>query len=188
MKNRKFLKKYIEADSPLEVLSESIHKDFSGGGKPLMRLAAFGPDKSVSPGNSKLRKLIFTVIFLLVSFRVVAPGNNTLTLFESPGIQPFSALMYATAMVETMGNPMMYNELENAVGIFQIRQVRVDEYNQRTGSNYSLTDMFDVKLSEKVFLYFASLFKSHDLERIAKAWNGSGPLTELYWKRIKEYL
>ena len=91
-------------------------------------------------------------------------------------------------MVETMGNTMAYNEFENAVGIFQIRQVRIDDYNRRTGSNFSLAEMYDPALSEKVFLYFASLYRPHELERIAKAWNGSGPMTELYWKRIKEYL
>jgi hypothetical protein len=96
--------------------------------------------------------------------------------------------MYATSMIESMGNPMFYNELENAVGIFQIRQVRVDDYNRRTGSNYTLKDMWDIKKSEKVFLYFASLHKPHELERISKSWNGSGPLTEIYWKKIKVFL
>jgi hypothetical protein len=91
-------------------------------------------------------------------------------------------------MVETMGNTLAYNEFENAVGIFQIRQVRIDEYNRRTGNNYCLEDMYDPRLSEKVFLYFASLAGPYKFEKIAKAWNGSGPMTELYWKRIKEYL
>lgn len=140
------------------------------------------------PGCPGLRRLIFTVTFLLISFRVVAPENHTLLLIESPAIKPFSTLMYATAMVETMGNPMFYNEIENAVGILQIRQIRVDDYNRRTSSKYTLTDMSDVKMSEKVFLYYASLYKPYELERIAKAWNGSGPMTEFYWKRIKEYL
>jgi hypothetical protein len=96
--------------------------------------------------------------------------------------------MYATAMVETMGNPLAYNQLENAVGIFQIRQVRVDEYNRLTGSKYVLNDMFERSVSEKVFLYFASQVGPYNLEKIAKGWNGSGPRTELYWKRIKRYL
>jgi len=135
-----------------------------------------------------LRKLIFVVSFMLTGLKVVAPGANYIVISESPGIQPFSDIMYATAMVETMGNTLAYNEFENAVGIFQIRQVRIDEYNRRTGGNYSLRDMYDPQLSEKVFLYFASRYGPYNQEKIAKGWNGSGPMTELYWKRIKEYL
>jgi hypothetical protein len=170
------------------VLSNRIRKDYSAGGDPLMYPVIHVLNKLRLPGYPRLRKLVFTIILSMISFRALAPESNTVFVYESPGIQPFSALMYATAMVETMGNPLIYNELENAVGIFQIRQVRVDEYNRRTGSNYVLADMVDVKLSEKVFLYFASRYKPHELERISKAWNGSGPMTELYWKRIKEYL
>jgi hypothetical protein len=170
------------------VLSKKIRKDNSSEGDPLMHTLIQLLNTMRLPGYSGLRRLIFAVTFLLVSFRVVAPENHTFMLIESPAIKPFSALIYATSMVETMGNPMFYNELENAVGILQIRQIRVDDYNRRTGNKYTLADMSDIKISEKVFLYFASLYKPHELERIAKAWNGSGPMTELYWKRIKEYL
>lgn len=91
-------------------------------------------------------------------------------------------------MVETLGNPLAYNEEENAVGLLQIRQVRIDDYNRRTGSNLTLGQMYDVGLSVMVFMYYASLENPNNLEKISKAWNGSGPMTELYWKRIKEYL
>lgn len=182
------MKKYIKTDNPLKVLSNKIRKDYSAGGDPLMCTVIQVLNKLRLPGYPKLRKFFFTVILLMIGFRALAPESNTLFVFDPPGIQPFSALMYATAMVETMGNPLFYNELENAVGIFQIRQIRVDEYNRRTRSNYTLADMADIKLSEKVFLYFASRYKPHELEKIAKSWNGSGPMTELYWKRIKEYL
>jgi hypothetical protein len=131
---------------------------------------------------------MFVVSFLLAGLKVVAPGANSFIISESPGIQPFSDLMHATAMVETMGNTLAYNEFENAVGIYQIRQVRIDEYNKRTGSSYALSEMFDPELSAKVYLYYASWYGPYNLEKIAKAWNGSGPMTELYWKRIKEYL
>jgi len=135
-----------------------------------------------------MRKFIIIILFLIIGFRVAAPETNSFIIYELHGIHPFSDLIYATAMVETMGNILAYNEFENAVGIFQIRQVRIDEYNNRTGSNYALSDMFDPQLSEKVFLYFASRYGPYNMEKIAKTWNGSGPMTELYWKRIKQYL
>jgi hypothetical protein len=182
------LKKYIRIDDPLKELSKKIRKDYFKGRDPLIHSLISGISKLGLFTNLPNRKLIFTLIFLLAGFRVVAPDSNCIVIPESPCVHPFSGLMYATAMVETMGNPFAYNVLENAAGIFQIRQVRVDEYNRLTGSKYLLKDMFDHTVSEKVFLYFASLAGPYDLEKIAKRWNGSGPRTEIYWKRIKEYL
>lgn len=172
----------------MKAQSEKIRKDYFKGKESLKRNGGSESLKTGPPGNSRLRISIFVASFLLAGLRVFAPGNSSLIIAESSGINPFSDLMYATAMVETMGNPLAYNEFENAVGIFQIRQVKIDEYNRRTRSNYVLSDMFDPGLSEKVFLYFAARYGPYNIERIAKAWNGSGPMTELYWKRIKEYL
>ncbi|MBN2665615.1 MAG: transglycosylase SLT domain-containing protein [Bacteroidales bacterium] len=134
------------------------------------------------------RKFLFIAAFSLICTSLFAPGNHTVTIAASQSINPYYNLLKATAMVETLGNPMAYNEEENAVGLLQIRQVRIDDYNRRTGSNLSLSQMFDVDLSIRVFMYYASLESPKNLEKISKAWNGSGPMTELYWLRIKEYL
>jgi len=182
------LKKYSNSDYPLKPFSEKVRKDYFKGEETLSRCGGQDLNRTGPPLNSRLRILILVASFLLGGLRVFAPGSNHFIISGSPGINPFSVLMYATAMVETMGNPLAYNELENAVGIFQIRQVRIDEYNRRTGSNIALSEMYDTQLSEKVFLYFASHYGPYKLEKIAKSWNGSGPMTELYWKRIKEYL
>jgi hypothetical protein len=179
-KYRKFLKKYLNINDPVKALSERV--------QPLKLSVVTGFKKPASAGISRFRKFIFIVFLLIMSFRVAAPEANSFIIYEYPHIRAFTDLMYATAMVETMGNPLAYNEFENAVGIFQIRQVRIDEYNQRTGSNLALSEMYDPQLSEKVFLYFATRYGPYNLEKIAKSWNGSGPMTELYWKRIKEYL
>lgn len=182
------MKNYINIDDPLPDLSNKIRKGYFESRKPLTELLVFPFRNPFYQILHNLKRFSLLVLFLLAGIKVVAPDSNTLTIINEPGIQPYSKLMYATAMVETMGNTLAYNEFENAVGIFQIRQVRIDDYNRRTGSNYSLAEMFDPALSEKIFLYFASLYGPHELEKIAKAWNGSGPMTELYWKRIKEYL
>ncbi len=138
--------------------------------------------------NPRLGKVILVILFLLPGLKSVAPVSNTLTIFDMSAVRPFSSLMYAVGMVETMGNSSAFNEFEEAAGIFQIRQVRVDDYNRRTGSKLALEDMFDNKISERVFLYFASLIGPYHIEKIARAWNGSGPMTDFYWKRIKSYL
>ena len=138
--------------------------------------------------NSGFRRAIFASLFLLMTYNASAPDSNHIVVVRPQPINPFSALIYATGMVETKGNIWAFNEHEKAAGIFQIRQVRIDDYNKRTGNKYTLTDMFDYEISEKIFLYFASLVGPYDFERIAKRWNGSGPMTEMYWKRIKAYL
>lgn len=143
--------------------------------------------KNLHRNAGLLRSALF-LLFFLITVSASAPGNNSLVINVPRPYNPFARLMYATGMVETKGNTEAYNFYENAVGIFQIRQVRIDDYNRRTGNNYKLTDMFDHSLSEKVFLYFASGFGPYHFEKIAKAWNGSGPKTEAYWRRIRTYL
>jgi hypothetical protein len=51
-----------------------------------------------------------------------------------------------------------------------------------------MSDLFNYDISEKIFLYYASLIGPYNFEKIAKNWNGSGPRTAYYWKRVKKYL
>jgi hypothetical protein len=136
-----------------------------------------------------LKKLKF-VCFLLLSFsmRLSAPCVKSLTVFESDPIEPYKKLAFAVGMIETKGDTLAYNPLERAVGIYQIRPIRLIEYNRRTGSNYSREDLFNYKISEKIFLYFADRIGPYNTEQIARRWNGSGHLTNNYWNRIKHYL
>ena len=87
--------------------------------------------------------------------------------------------------VQTCALPI---SVEKAAGYFQIRPIRLADYNRRTGSKYKMKDMFSYEISEKIFLYFADQIGPYDFERIAKNWNGSGRMTINYWKRIKQYL
>jgi len=144
--------------------------------------------KKARRADTGYRRFVFVVVFSLICSGLFAPGNQTVAIAASQAVNPYFNLLMAVAMVETLGNPLAYNEEENAVGLLQIRQVRIDDYNRRTGSNLALRQMYDVDLSIRVFMYYASLQSHKNLEKIAKDWNGSGPMTELYWKRIKEYL
>jgi hypothetical protein len=182
------LKHFVKIDDPLPQLSRKIRKGYFERRHTITE--SLGPvcRSYSSYFRLQFRKILLVSVFLIPGIGVVAPDSNTLTILDVPSVNPFADLMYATAMVETMGNILAYNEFENAVGIFQIRQVRIDDFNRRTGLNYRLVDMFNPQLSEQVFLYFASLYGPYELEKISKAWNGSGPRTELYWKRIRKYL
>lgn len=139
------------------------------------------------PAN--LIKIVF-VSLLLLSFapRVSAPTRDSAMIIYSGPVEPYKRIMYAIGKVETDCNNLAYNPIEQAAGIFQIRPIRLEDYNNRTGSNYKMNDLFNYKISEKIFLYYATLIGPYDLERIAKNWNGSGHHTLHYWERIREYL
>ena len=108
--------------------------------------------------------------------------------FKLTPIEPYKQLLLARGMVETKRDTLAYNPVEEAAGYFQIRPIRLQDYNIRTGSAYTMKDLFNYEISEKIFLDFADLIGPYDFEQIARRWNGSGQLTIDYWKRIKEKL
>jgi hypothetical protein len=139
--------------------------------------------------NSNLRKLeIICFVLLFFSLKVSAPSWESLTIIEFPPVEPYGRLEFAIGMIETKGDTMAYNPLEEAIGIFQIRPIRLIDYNRRTGSRYTRHDLYNFEISEKIFLYYADLTGPYKLEQIAKNWNGSGKRTTFYWDRIKQYM
>ncbi len=146
----------------------------------------------VKSGKLKLfmsKKLLLTALMVLpFTFRVFAPNENFIAVQNHDAVNPFKPLIYAIGRVENNGDTLAYNPVEEAAGFFQIRPVRLDDYNKRTGKNYTLADMFDYETSERVFLYYASKIGHYNFEKIAKNWNGSGPRTIEYWNRVKKYL
>jgi hypothetical protein len=139
--------------------------------------------------HSNLRKLK-VVCLLLVSFslKVSAPCWKSLTIYEFPPVEPYKNLIFAIGMVETKGDTLAYNPYEEATGIFQIRPIRLKDYNQRTGNNYKSEDLFNYEISKRIFLYYADIVGPYKFEQIARRWNGSGLLTTSYWYRIRQYL
>jgi hypothetical protein len=113
---------------------------------------------------------------------------KSLSVFELAPLEPYKQLAFAVGMVETKGDTMAYNSIEGAVGIFQIRPIRLIDYNKRTGSRYNRKDLFNYNISKKIFLYYADQVGPYNLEQVARRWNGSGHLTINYWHRIKQYL
>ena len=138
---------------------------------------------------SILRKLkIVSFILLSFSLKVSAPCWKSLTIYELLPDEPYKRLVFATGMVETKSDTLAYNSLEAAAGIFQIRPIRLIDYNKRTGSSISRKDLFNYETSEKIFLYYAEKEGPYNFEQIARKWNGSGQRTISYWNRIKHYL
>mgnify|MGYP001220262964 FL=1 len=133
-----------------------------------------------------MKKVKISILFIIISFQLYAPFVEKQILYiEQPEcIQPFEDLWKAVCMVESTNNPLAINKEEQAYGIAQIRQCRIDHFNQLTGKNYTLQDCLNPVIAKEVFLRFAKL----DLEKTAKKWNGSGPMTEIYWNKVKKYL
>jgi len=137
-------------------------------------------------------KVILIIFLLLVSTRAFAPNNPTIYINQSEGINPYKPIIFAIGMVEVFHDgkldTLSINAKEQAYGYFQVRQVRLDHYYERTGIKYSLQDMLDYEKAEKVFLYFSSIIGYQDPCKIARDWNGSGPMTWIYWENVSKFL
>ena len=125
---------------------------------------------------------------LILSLKLLAPDLHQTVIVKEDPVKPFQKLIYAVGMTEGSCDTLAYNEKEDAVGFFQIRPVRLNEYNDRTGSSYTMNDMYNYQIAEKIFLYYASAIGPYNFEKIARNWNGSRPMTITYWKKVNKYL
>lgn len=132
-----------------------------------------------------MKKMITTLIFILLFQLLPAPGSFSFIIILPEEINMYDPLIKAIVWVEVKEGKDLHNEIEDAVGYFQIRPIRVEDYNKLTGSNYKLEDFYDYELSRKMFLYYAA---GKSFEQAAKNWNGSGPKTIEYWKLVKSRL
>jgi hypothetical protein len=134
------------------------------------------------------RKTIIGLALLIITVKASAPARDGILFPAGDPVKPFKKLIWAIGMVETKLDTLAYNPVEEAVGFFQIRPIRVEDYNTRTGSSVKMNELYDYKVSEKIFLYYANLYGPGNFELIARRWNGSGPKTYHYWNRVKKLL
>lgn len=139
-----------------------------------------------------MKKTLTLILLCILTVQLFAPYGRTmnalLIIKEEPireKIVDYTPLIDAITWVEVKEGTDLYNEIEKAVGWFQIRPIRVRDYNKRTGSHYKLADFFDYELSKQMFLYYA---KGKTFEQASKDWNGSGPMTIEYWNKVKARL
>ncbi len=126
-------------------------------------------------------------MIFLITTKLGAPNPCLVTILKDPPLQrSFDDLIEAIYYVESRFNPHAYNDKEKAYGGLQIRKIRLDDYNKKTGKNYKIEDLYNFEISKEIFLYYANKLK--DYETISKKWNGSGYLTEIYWEKVKTYL
>lgn len=133
-------------------------------------------------------KSLLILLFSLPAIRTSAPDRNVICIRSSSPINGYDRLINALVKVESAGDTLAYNIIEEATGAFQIRPIRLLDYYQRTGISYIPEDCYNYKISKEVFLYYARLKGHRDYETIARNWNGSGEMTSDYWKKVKANL
>ena len=127
------------------------------------------------------------ILYLLVSSKVFAPGNNFVPVIAPEPINPYLPILNACIEVESKGNRFAYNPIEQSTGILQIRPIRLQDYNIRTGSNYKLSDCFDPDVSIKIFMFYVSKCDYRDIKGMAIAWNGKSKENK-YYSKVKKLL
>lgn len=125
------------------------------------------------------------LLFYSIFISLFAPGPKQVILFRVEPINPYSDLILAVVQVESSGDVWAINITEQAVGPFQIRGCRIEDYNNLNGTDYKLWDCFDYDIAKKVFNYYC---QDRDFETVARSWNGSGKKTVDYWNKVKRYL
>jgi hypothetical protein len=124
---------------------------------------------------------------LALSTKALAPDIRTLTILVPEPVDIYESRLAAVMQVESAGDTLAYNPLEDAYGPLQIRPIRLLDYNRRTGKTYVMRDCYRPVIAKEIFLYYARIL-GPDFEIIAKRWNGSGVKTIGYWARVKTVL
>ena len=131
-----------------------------------------------------------TILLLMIALKLTAPpGADIPVILKQEPLNNLEAIWLAVVQVESNGNPDAFcidiNGLPS-VGVAQIQPSRIAHFNRLTGASYTLADCFDAEVSKRVFMYFARRIGNE--ERLIKAWNGSGEMTEIYLTKVKRYL
>lgn len=134
-----------------------------------------------------MKKLIILFIFLLIPWLLPAPGDAVCYIERIEPINVYNRLAEAVYTVESSRNPLAYNPKENAVGGFQIRQCKLDQYIKETGKFYTLEQMYDIKTAKSIFMHFASKYDPMDIKGISREWNGKSK-KNIYYNKIQKTL
>jgi hypothetical protein len=135
-----------------------------------------------------MKKIFLLLIFGLLPCMAYSPGYNVLYIAEAMPICPYDKIISIITFIESSNNPLAYNKTEKAVGLFQIRPIRLRDYNEKANKNYTLKDCFDPIISKKIFLFYARKYEPTDFEGISHEWNGKYGKTDKYWKKVKKRL
>lgn len=123
-------------------------------------------------------------ILLMFCLKLSAPPNQSLIIFEGESVKPYNAILKACYQIESSNGRDTLNVVENAVGGFGIRPIRLKDYNQRTGKNITLNECYNFEVSKMIFLYYVSQCDYRDIKGMSIAWNGVSKHNH-YYSKIK---
>ncbi len=133
----------------------------------------------------------YLVIFLmLIAIKLSAPPAGCLSILAGESVNPYDNVWKAISVIESGNNRFAVNFEDpngGSYGIVQIGQLKLNEYNTANGTDYKLADCFDVEVSRKIFMWHFMKYGT-DIETASKAWNGSGPMTNIYWDKVRKQL
>ena len=130
-----------------------------------------------------MKMTTIALIITLFTATLQAPNDGSMVIVKTEAISPYETIINAVVTIESGGNTFAYNAKEGATGAFQIRQIRLDEYNKLLGENLKLTDCYDYEVSKRIFLFYSCQFRPDDYRSIAIDWNKSK--TDKYWNKVK---
>jgi hypothetical protein len=135
-------------------------------------------------------KIIFTLLILLIPMVAFAPSEKYFYMERPLAVNPYIKVRNAIGIFETRSDTLAFNPLENAAGIYQIRQIRLDDYYVRTGKKYSLIDCFRPQIANEIYIYYASQYNPWEVEKICREWNGGAygmkiKATKEYYSKVK---
>ena len=140
-----------------------------------------------------MKRMKIIILILLFSLKAFAPSEKVMYILRSQSeiSRPYEKIWKAVIAVESGGDPLAVGDMHlksHSYGVVQIRKVRMDDYNARTGNSYSHSDAFDVGVSKRIFMYYAHRIGPYDTDYLIRKWNGSGKKTYDYLNKVKAKL
>jgi hypothetical protein len=135
-----------------------------------------------------MKKLLIITILSLICITLPSTGFSKLYVLRAESINPYEKLWMGICQIESNNDSLAFRIDTNgkpSVGIAQIQESRLSDYNRLSGSNFILNDMYSPSKARKVFMYFCN---SMDYKQICQKWNGSGPMVEVYWEKLTKIL
>jgi hypothetical protein len=139
-----------------------------------------------------MKRVIILLALCLLNLSLLAPPSPDVIylereepIFESHYNPTYEPLFQAVAFIESSMRPGVINAKEQAYGLVQIRQCKLDDYTKITGRRLTLRDCLDPKVAKEIFMFFA---QGKTFEQAARNWNGKWSLTETYWNKVKARL
>jgi hypothetical protein len=138
------------------------------------------------------RLLLLLSIFAFLIPATPESDNASLYVVRAEKVQPYETIWNLICRVESNNDSLAFcidcNGLPS-VGIAQIQESRLNDYNNRSGDSLTLDDMFHPAKAKKVFMWYCE----GDYESISRKWNG-GPegmenkSTVKYYQKIISYI